>query len=675
MKKALSFFCLFIALFIIAMSMASPVSAIEGIKFFLYQLLVILLPGYAIIKILRIPFSMDFEAVISGYAFGFVLIILEYFLLAPFHLLNYLYLFQAFISISSIICLICLRNKSILNAVPLKDLLPVYGTTLLCILIRFVTYYGRNALPCTEKLTKTVFPTQDILYYIGNAISAGNGFPLKEFRYSGISYFYHYFGSLQLEMASLLTGISAVKLELCLCWVQAPLLLAGFIWCLLQRMNIKNSSIWLAELLFFFTTGWESIIYIAIQEKMYVSSFGLDMGIAFLLATLYFVYLQDQKGKFHTGIFLASILCLGICTGLKAPSALVLLVILGGTCAKWLFIEKKHLESFSYGVAFILVFLLVFFGIVSAGFSTSLKKGQSLYFSLTGHLYESGLGHLYFSCVDKGMPQPIAKVLIFIAYFLGSNLVVYMLFYIAIALSVFTKKKEKIISFESCLALGAVVGLFMTLLTKQQGNSQMYFAISAFPAAIIYGIRYLDKISEKSNRQKAVFYAIIGLTGLLSVGCFVKSLAPAWQEGIKKLSGEASFSNCNNSLTMKEYQAYQWIRENTEPNALFLCNTVIHDDQYENYTAGAFSERQMWMEGWRYTGGSSKEDISSDDIANRRNIIKNVYQGNPQAISTVKDNGIQYIIWLKRYDKKETWCENLWNTIYENDDVVIYKLI
>ena len=78
-----------------------------------------------------------------------------------------------------------------------------------------------------------------------------------------------------------------------------------------------------------------------------------------------------------------------------------------------------------------------------------------------------------------GFPSLLGKLTILLLFYFGCNMITYFLLSVMTVKS-FAKNKAGLLSFESSLFIALFIGLFLTLATKQQGNSQMYFAMTSF---------------------------------------------------------------------------------------------------------------------------------------------------------------------------------------------------
>lgn len=671
-----------LAAFTIIMTITSPVYLLSGVSFFLFQMLGILLPGRALLEILglrsdRMEIS-SLEQTAWSYAAGYALNIVEYYMLAPWRGLWLLRPACILISIGSAVYLVWKWRASA------KETPGKYGSCgrewiiiliffIIVLTLRYITYYGLNLLPGENQAVN--FRTQDLLFYIGNGISASRGgWPIAEFRYAGMPFYYHYFGSVQLAVMNLVTGIDFLHLEFCFAWVQGTILVITLFWCFLGRLQAGHFRKTLGLFLLLFTTGKELIVYVAFQHKMYTAPFGWDIGMAFGIFFLTMLLIQWRSTKFHCGLWLMTLLTLAVCEGSKAPIAVIYMVIAGCCCGAWLFMGWKEHEKWKwallYGSSLLLIFAVVFFGIVSQGWNTVTTNASGLHISLTGHLYECGLGRIYFDLTAAGMPGIFGKLLIILMFFYGCNMAVY--FLLTVECIHLLRKKEDRDLFRIFMILGGVAcGLLLTLLTKQTGNSQMYFAMAAFPVAIAAAVCY--RLPDRGHF--VLKWSVCGLFAILvawSFVSFVQIVQPSIDSAVAKLSGVSDFDGEeSNSLTSEELEGYTWVRENADKDACFVTNVVLDDTQYQSFVVGVCTERQMYMEGWRYVTGVMEEQT----VMERRQLVTDFFAGNPEAAEALRQDGVDYVLWTDRYGSLPQNVEEMFgDKVYDNGAIRVYRI-
>lgn len=662
MKKQLTLFggvSLYIGLFACIMTQITQSEAKHALAFLAFEVFGVLAVGIAGTFALKIPLKNGIEIVTVGYSLGIANTVLLYFATTLLHIFPYIKIVYGVVVALAVAYLLWLNMRRYQDAIVLsewdvRDVMVIFVVLSVTLLLRFFSYYCNNVLPSIEQ--DVVFRKQDLLFYIGNAISSGKGFPVEEFRFAGELFKYHYFGSLNLEVTAKVTGIPEMLLEFRYMWLQAPMLLVMAFWCIARRLQVKGIYCFLGELLLLFTAGFEKITYITFQHIMYVTPFGFDFGLAFGLVSIFLICIQDQGEKIYIGTWIANIVIFMACVGMKAPIAIIILCFHAGICVMWL-LQKRRAWAFLYGIGFVVAFLVIFFGIVSDGMSTVTVNATGLRLSLTGHFNECGLGKKYYEWTARGVPGIIAKLLAVAGYFWGANPAVYSIFYLA-AFKGLTKMKTLERYDIACLT-AVPIGMLFTLFTKQQGNSQMYFAMTTVPLAILFGVAWLTKQTTK-NKIQIVFMILCTATSLFCFGRLAM-----------EFRCEDGFEPVSNSITWEEYKAYRWVAENLDPAACIASNVVLEQEQYQSFIVGVASEHQQWMEGWRYVAGY----LPPEKISERLELTKELFAGEKTACEAVMASGVQYILLVKRYIPYEVdWTKWEGTLVYSSDSVDVFRL-
>ena len=104
-------------------------------------------------------------------------------------------------------------------------------------------------------------------------------------------------------------------------------------------------------------------------------------------------------------------------------------------------------------------------------------------------------------------------------------------------------------------------------------------------------------------------------------------------------------------ISKKEYEAYEWLRINTNKDDLLLSNFVFSNFQ-RNYSLGAFSERRVLLD--------------SD-------LLQSVFYNGDDTQSRLKKKNIKYIVMNKWWGENEI-PSNLAIEVYHNEEVRIYEV-
>ena len=111
-------------------------------------------------------------------------------------------------------------------------------------------------------------------------------------------------------------------------------------------------------------------------------------------------------------------------------------------------------------------------------------------------------------------------------------------------------------------------------------------------------------------------------------------------------------------MSQSEYQAYDWIRENTETDAVFLSDTFFINGYLSYYQPGVFTERRIFF--YRNDG-----DIEPGRAC---------YDGDESVVGILKEKGIDYIIQNKYRSPDFRLSETLGENVFENEEMAVYKL-
>ena len=130
-----------------------------------------------------------------------------------------------------------------------------------------------------------------------------------------------------------------------------------------------------------------------------------------------------------------------------------------------------------------------------------------------------------------------------------------------------------------------------------------------------------------------------------------------------------------NSITKYEYEGMNWIKENTNKNAIIASDrwyiqNSLKDARYFYYST--FSDRQFFLEGWLY---SNLETRRINILKNKKRISKILFskEKNNKA-DIMKLNNINYLV-VSRFSNPDLEIDNEGiELLFENRDIKIYGL-
>ena len=646
------------------------VSIKNGLIFACYQVFNIILPGTAIA--LRFIGKREKETdVLSlfciSYALGYGLQIVAYFLVAFSGFQQYWVLIISVLLFGiSIPVLITEHNHfSGINRAE-----TVWVISFLSFLfLTFFAYSARYVLPGVRQNTEIYHA--DALYWIENAAALTKSFPPAELRMSGTTLYYHYFASAYLAFANMVTGIDMFSLGYTLYPLGKSLIFFGGLYALSKQFSYDRRKQFLFLFILLFTTGLEKYSIVNYVAHILTLPFGFDISYGFGAYFLTFMIKQTVNQRINRWDCLLTAFFFLMCAGHKAPVALVYLFFAGILCLFWL-LEKQPLKAFGNGMPVLFCFLLVM--IICIGFLQGRESRVNAGgFSHVATLRASPLFRSYESAAlnrEPGIRGLFSVALLYIKLMLLLVLSINPLLLLLTVNGIFcclkTRKKDPV----DWALLGAVsFGFFMGMFNAQEGVSQMYYTLAIAIPAAVFGMRHLNP--EENRLQKFVCCIATVLAVVQCIWFFHNSgVMSATLNGFETVSSVnlvKTEETAPYSIQKSDYEALCWLRDNTDVHSVVLTDrSVLCDlDNYMYY--GTFSERQMYLEGDRYFYRTYLEQR-----ANRREIIREVFQNSLEAVEYASQDGVDYIVqtkWLSP-DFEGTGC----HLVFETDTIAVWQI-
>ena len=439
-----------------------------------------------------------------------------------------------------------------------------------CLGINYLCYSAYNAVPVSN--INPSYAT-DLMFWIENTSALTKSFlPFEPHVSLDELYYYHFFSSIQIAYISLLSGADIFTLSTLFFALGKSVLCFGAFYLLLSRYSSKLQLFGLVAILF--CTGLEETSIVTYCHHLWVNPFGFDISYAFGALFLY-CFLRQEENSFDFNNFLLCILFFAICTGSKAPNALVILVIPGVICLKWL-IKEECAKAFGYGFSLLFVFALITITCIG------LFKG---------------------SAWDVGMKISVPDGEKFVQTVVLSNPLIVGLYGLCLILFALDKKVRGTVSFAA--ALCGFFGLLLGVIVSQDGHSEMYFTMVAFVPCLLFAAEVLDQYKWKHTAAKRTVAALAGMVmageiiSMLFVG-YHGGISQYAKMGLKNILCEDAVAQqlCDVfSFTFDDYAALAWVRDNSPKDSVVLSDRAVinKEDRFMYY--GAFSERQQYLEG------------------------------------------------------------------------------
>lgn len=646
-------------------------------KSVLMQLFGVLLPGSALYVLLYPSRQNIFGALFLSYAFGYAANIASYFLLVPFGLQAVVPYFVMLLALLSLWVLWKRGGRIAMDKLTRMDL--IYAALFfLYVVLHTVATVGITTPP---SVIGTLPSLGDHLYWLENAAALARQFPPTDARVAiGSVYYYHYFSSIQLAVSSLATGVDIFTLGGALFSLTQCLLFFGSFY-VLFRSRLKSRLLPVFGLIAIcFCTGMEGIVVITYTSHIWTTPFGFDIGLAFSALFLHCLLLQYSKEQFDLRVCVLTLSLFGITVGTKAPVAAVVIVAAGIVCFSWL-LKRQFRLAFSYGLALIAVFLIIAIGCAgmltaSATDPNASKLGK---FSATWFIARSPVTKAIQQVLAEGLPRWLRGViLVWTALFCAHPLAIGL--YGMGALSILTDRRMRN---PLCIALtcSGLTGLLLGLFNTQPGSSQMYFLMTAFIPCLFLGLIWLDTASPDwaipGKRMAAILCGgllIMQVNFLLFRGYtylgpgLISSLRAGSTVLFDREHAKRDFDAYG--IQAADAEAMEWIRSNTPRDSILLSDRSVVCDMPGYMSYGAFSERQMYLEGDVYFYNQHKEER-----ARMRAVVQDVFQNSEEALETAIADGVDYIVQTVWATPDFSPDPSLAELVYSNETIRVYEVI
>lgn len=699
---------IFPALFAAVSLITSLGAAFYGVRigqtllFALYQTLGIFLPGMALYLLLLGGTGNMISFFCLSYALGYALTVLAYFPAALLGIGRGSVLTMQLL-LTGAACIVLGRKK---NSVEFRSPdgvdFPFLFVLISFLILSFLSYGGNYPLPSTSQ--PDISYHADALYWVENAAALTKSFPPQELRLSGSTLFYHYFASVYVAFANLITGIDCFSLSYSLYPLGKTLIVFGGFYELAGAFfpERKKRIFFLTALLF--STGFEYFTVANYVAQFLTLPFGFDLGFAFGAYFLAFLLRQSipvreaigrerLRRKIEDGLLpsetpfspepekgrpaAAAALCILMCSGHKAPVALICLVFAAVICLRWL-TGGEWKKALLNGIPAVACFVLVM--VVCVGlFSGADSRVNAGGFSHVATLRATPLFDIYEETALSREPGFRGIVRTAFVFLLQTGKLVLMinplvLFLVLHGLWVLLKKRSAD-HVDLALLLMLFAGLLMGLFNAQEGVSQMYYTLVSYLPGLLFGLRHMNVYLLHENPDGR------NLTAALASGLLLMQIMLFMGPGAALECSWKGFANANSiryhykqseepkpySLQLSDYEALVWIRDHTEPDSILAADRSVLCglDNYMFY--GTFSERQMYIEGDRYFYGAL-----TDQRNEQRETTRMIFANSYGDLLKARDDGVDYILqtkWVSPY-YIGLGCEKVFST----DTMNVWKI-
>ena len=635
-----------------------------SVRFLLFQLLCVVLPGLALHKLFALN-TTPLQTLVFSYGFGFSAVVAVYFCFAPFARCELIPYALAVLAVLSAAVLWVKRSRPFSAATDSGELKRALCFAAVGMLFTFVLLSMANLNPAISG-TRTYY--HDTVNGVGLTASASRGFPMHTLQMAGWKFPYHIFFYSYTAAVYLTTGIPAFEVVMnCSLITLAPFCIAVFA-ALLQKL-CKNKHLNTAGCICF--TLLPSFGYI---HCLYADTIAFPVGVVFGMLSVLAFFIGQESGYRVTRWHIVSSLMLCVATGAKGPVAVSYLF---GICFVLLveLIREKNWWVIPKGLLFAVPFFALYFLLYMGGAGDSMSIRPLA--NAAGIAAAKWLSAFLPAAAANGIG---AVVFALSRCWLTTAALIFMAVYCA-------KKKPR--SAAVCFSLGASLEAFVLInLFVQMGSSEIYFLSGIWPVILAAALLCLEGALQNTQprRAAAAAAALLAVSLLVNGPACLASIIGEGSEGAYPFGVKAAAeysalgdaqTECDASrramyVSPAEYEAYLWLRGNTPEDA------VIANYRYTLYNkffcGSAFSERAFYLEGWGYV---TMEDSNSNtpEKVRRDSFLRSMHDYRMESMLPVlSQEGVDYYLMeravIPDWEFSDQFCEE----VFRNEEVIIYKL-
>lgn len=570
------------------------------------------------------------EEIAFSYASGYILSIVIYVIVMLMEVKEYLGIIWGIFSFFSVLLCILKRNDIENGECDNADRITCY--TFLCL------FYVISLLVSLCWMTPDAGVTgsydDDLLFWLGDAISLKKDFLPLNFRSLIPDNRYHYGGAMQQALISMVTGIPVYKLGTCYSYIESVMTFGLAAYCLTKRLIGNTKIVFVTLYLVFFSTGIEINAPATYIWHIYIVPMSFTIALGMMLLVMLMVLSQDKE-RLSIGRLFITIGLLAVTTITKGPSGAIILAGIGIVCIYWLFVKKECMKAIIYGACSLMTFIGIYISLL-------MERQQSYDLQNTADVATTKSTSLLIEIID------------FFEYCLKLNPWIFIPVFIYLFMCLYRKRKD-IEDYSIIIMIG--IGVILGGVIEFYGYSEMYFSMSVFPFAAIIAGKMLKEIDEKYGMRKGYIICLMAIVGIFMLGYNYKhTLSDNIIFGLSKSEDSGSWRK-RSVISLLEFEAYDWVRQNTDEDILILSDRWFEDEEM-NRLPGVFTERYVYS----YEHGTLDAEEG-----------RSFFNCEMTNFDEINELGIDYVICHKNISPLFFYDDYVGEMVYSNDEVRVYK--
>lgn len=640
------------------------VYAKDGVKFLLYLIIYIYLPGRMLYK--RV-FRLDFDLLLrllTCFYLGVFLIILLYYISYFMHALILIKVLPVLFATVEIGCFLKRKEYHVNIAKKVLD----NSNQIICFEIILLIHIISCML-----LTNFSFPYQDSAIYsdrtfqMSHIAGLATPMPFTSMTVYGSELKYHIFYYIFLACSKIIFSYDAYMVFNRFIVTHVPILMS----IALLKVFYVNSKRMSVVLYFSLITIFSLLSYKYQYYFIHVMSSHNAVGFAVpLLITICFItmnYFNDNKCNKNL-LCLCSLFTI-LLTGIKGPAGL----LYASATLFYIVLFNRNKKNLFLAIFVVISFVLSYYFLLYSGngntfYNNGSVLGNVSLFFLNG--YFDSLNSQIFKLILKLLFWPINLLVHF-------NIFAIPIFYYAIltVYNLFTKKRN---GYEYYIIM-TCAGVFAGFIIAVNGNSNYYFLMMIFPFIGMLSLLFVndfDLLNFRCVRALLIFVLIAMLPFAAKNICSAKNSNE--QKGfIASIENIVDYFNPNQHTVNEIFDAYNYVKANIPIEAIIATNKTFQDGNYDDHRQhylAAYGERHVYLEGYQYSGVNLGYSELDTNIINNRLLFSKASE--IDKLRLLKDLEIDYVFFYKGINGSSfNESYDRFEPIFNNDKVTIFKII
>jgi len=658
-----------------------------------FALVYVQLPGLLLLRAAGIRPKYLSTTLMLGFFSGWIIDLILYFIADWLRAEMILYAVCPLLSILYLFCFIRDERKGLSVRKIRVNRIPV----LLCVFLVLILLYciiNTQYMYISPELSESTYMNPDKAYHMGLINSLSHDYPLESPWIKGVTINYHIFSEILMSIPVRLFGLSADLLTLSfgpfLTAYTFGLSLYSFfremsgrpdragIYCiivLLSNLYITRN-----------TTSSLAFKFILINDN----SAGYGMAAALMTIVLFRMWYDAFVSKASNRHILLALLTLFVMltAGIKGPMGAVAVAGMWGTMILGIILRKVSFKTLPSLLAVSAGFILVYVTVLGSKGQSNASGNSVIEFATITDIafWKKPLIELLKSYSIPESARLAIVLLVFVAFFLTAFFIPFCIGYIRELILVLFGRKPyepaKVLVYAEFL-----IGFIAMFLLNYSGHSQVYFGlVSAFLAPII-AFWLIEDLEEKAPVSKLARYSLRAIVCLSAVILVMTSysLIQYYDDHFKEAAIHADPATVYDdeylSITHDEYEAMQWIEENTENDALLAIDRYYsvapEDYSYRDRWANRFFLYAVYSNRFSYISGSGYNLPRADWPVRQEMIETNnlLYEEDYEERGELaRELDIDYVVVSKRFTGDPDLENDDYELCYSNDDVDIYRI-